>query len=255
MRILHLPTWVHRSRSGLSEPLLAACLGLLGPTMGHAQAAPAEPPVSTALRLPGIRAYFKQPEDMPKPRITLEELGQCMGDDVQLRTRVRELTARRDALIEGRKPLDAEHLAIQQAGLGIDAQRHALDQDMAAHAQASQALERRRATLEARNAKPVSSAAQARKQQAEVQQFNAEVRHQQARSQALVTRQRGFNQTVAAHNARLAELGSQGSQWEAQWRSWVNDTQALDADSQRMRTQCGGARELIKPDVNPEALP
>jgi chromosome segregation ATPase len=256
MHFLLPAPWVQGLRSGLRVPMLAAGLGLLWPDMGLAQATAAAPPViNTELRLPGIRAYFKRPDDMPKPRITLEELGQCMGDNQQLRAQVRELTARRDALVEGRKPLEAEHLAIQQAGRDIDAQRESLSQDMAAHDRAAQALERRRAPLQAQNAQPVSSAAQARQRQADIQQFNAELRHQQTRNQGLITRQRNFNQTVTAHNARLAALGSQGSLWEAQWRNWVNDTQALDAEGQRMNQQCGGAREVVKPDVNPEALP
>lgn len=197
-----------------------------------------------AVRIPSITREWKRPGQGNRPKITLDEIEQCLGQDVAMRREVQSVKQTQAQFDVERAELDSTNEKFKQQRAEIDQGRRKLTSQIAGLQAEGDSLTNRKMAMDSkRQDKPVTQA-DVRAFNALVQRFNHDVdQHNQRRAQ-LMKEQAAFNQSVEDYNATLASFRQRLTSFNDRLDLFQTKAQALALRADAHMDQCAGEKSV-----------
>jgi chromosome segregation ATPase len=223
--------------------IMLALWGLAHPLQAQTSEAPA-PLRQPEIRLPAITSTWKRPGDATRPEISIEDIEQCMGQDLSLQGDINTIKQRQLALASERAAVAKQVDALSQNVSAVEASRKAL-QDKTDRFQAeSSRLSQRASLIEKKKAAHPRTKAEVADVNGLIAEYNADV---VAHNKWRITLQRdqdGFNQAVAAYNASVSQVNTGSASFNERNTLFQSLATELVRKSADYVSNCTGPRTL-----------
>lgn len=198
-----------------------------------------------AVRLPGIVHKWGEP-DAKSPSTTFQEISQCIGDDVGIRTRVAdyesaqagvqgeidELNRRTDALSGERQALKNDEARL----LRMQADYQPVDR----------AIKDRDAEIKRMRAKPPASNVEIDRLNAQINEYNGMVVRGNRQLGEIEKVRLAFNERVRTFNDSIDLMDVYVRRFNQKNAVFIEQVSSLNADLETFKTKCAGERVIRK---------
>lgn len=198
------------------------------------------------IRLPSITKRWKRPEGGEGPDITIDDIEQCMGQNVGMQWGVNELKQEQSQLEDEQAHLVKVHEALAQNSRSLEARQHALQERIDLFQTDSAGLARRILEIEKRKNAVSKTKPEIDKTNQLVAAYNVDVAKHNGLRPALLHDQEAFSQAVDGHNDDVAHANQMVAKFNERNGGFQGRAAELASKSAEYNASCAGERVLHK---------
>jgi chromosome segregation ATPase len=196
------------------------------------------------ITLPTVTKKWRPPWDEKKPETTVEEIVQCIGNDVSAHRNAAKLQRAQEQLEAQHAALGKSIEAIKQSDQSLEASRKALQEKIDRFESGKKLLSERAASIEKSRKTAAASQASVKSFNAVVAAYYQDVAKQQALLTSLLEDQTAFNARVATRNQAIDQVRQESSLFNTSNEQFRDQVAQFTERSQAYTTNCTGEKTI-----------
>jgi chromosome segregation ATPase len=202
--------------------------------------------LSSDITLPTITKRWGLRWEDEKPETTIEEIVQCIGNDVSAHRNAAKLQRTQEQLKAQHAALTKSIDALKPTDQSLEASRNLLQERVERFQAEKQLLNERVAMIEKSRKASTVSQNSAKSFNSAVAAYNLDVAKQQALRKALVDDQEDFNSRLATHNQAINQIKQESLLFSASNEEFKRQVAQFTENSHAQMEKCTGEKTIRK---------
>lgn len=202
------------------------------------------PADATVIHLPGIIHTWRKPGDEALSETTIDEVGKCMGKEMNIQARASEFDGRQKQLEAEFAGLKSKSEAIRQAKEAISAEMAEFEQSAKMFKSGDSGLESRKALIQQLKANRKLPAGEVKKLNALIVSYNDDVVERNRRRDKMLMAERQLKDKIAAHNDAILEVNELVERFNERNTAFNTDAGQFNEELAHYSARCTGIKIL-----------